>query len=126
MRQQPPINPAWWREGAIDGVPLMQVLARQDVAAVFRFLHSRGWSRSAIAAATGLAESRVRRISQGRQAVTSYEVLERIAVGLGIERGWMGLAYTGPPGALGERPALGVSVTRPPWAGQPACPGQRP
>ena len=107
MRQQPPINPAWWREGTIDGVPLLQARARQDVAAVFRFLHARGWSRSAIAAATGLAESRVRRISQGRQAVTSYEVLERIAVGLGIERGWMGLAYTGPVNASGERAASG-------------------
>jgi len=97
MRQQPPIHSVWWQEGTIDGVPIMDALARQDISALFRFLHARGWSRAAIAAATGLAENRIRRISQGRQEVTSYEVLERIATGLGIERGWMGLAFTRAP-----------------------------
>jgi formylglycine-generating enzyme required for sulfatase activity len=60
---------------------------------VFGFLGSRGWSRAAIAAATGLSESRVRGIRQGRQQITSHEVLERIADGLRIHRGLVGLAY---------------------------------
>jgi len=60
---------------------------------VFRFLRSRGFSRAAIAAATGLSETRVRSVAQGRQQITSYEVLERIAAGLGIPRGSLGLAY---------------------------------
>jgi hypothetical protein len=35
-----------------------------------------------------------REIILGRQKVTSYEVLERIARGLRIPPGWIGLAYT--------------------------------
>ena len=41
---------------------------------------------------TGMSETRVRQISQGRQRVTSYEVLERIADGLSIPRPRLGLA----------------------------------
>jgi len=47
-----------------------------------------------IGAATGLSETRVREIAQGKQRVGSVEVLERIADGLEIDRGWVGLAYT--------------------------------
>jgi hypothetical protein len=42
---------------------------------------------------TGLSENRIRAILSGTQRVTSYEVLERIATGLEIPRGLMGLAY---------------------------------
>lgn len=61
------------------------------MAAVFRFLRKRGWTRAAIAAATGLSETRVRQVAQGRQQVTSYDVLVRIADGLLLPKGWMGL-----------------------------------
>jgi formylglycine-generating enzyme required for sulfatase activity len=73
---------------------MKEILRRRDVADLFGFLSSRGWSRSAIAAATGLSESRVRAVRQRQQYIASYEVLERIAEGLGIARGLMGLAYT--------------------------------
>ncbi|MEJ3751038.1 hypothetical protein WEI85_48485 [Actinomycetes bacterium KLBMP 9797] len=64
--------------------------------ALFRFLKTRGWSRAALAAATGLTETRVRAVAQGKQQITSYDVLERIASGLKIERGLLGLAYIKP------------------------------
>ena len=72
---------------------MRDVLKERDVGAVFRFLKARGWSRAAIASATGLTETRVRAISQGKQQIASYEVLERIAEGLRIERGLIGLAF---------------------------------
>jgi transcriptional regulator with XRE-family HTH domain len=75
------------------------------VGTIFRFLRARGWSRAAIAAATGLSETRVRAVSQGKQQITSYEVLERIAEGLRIERGLMGLGYLSP---ADRAPASGV------------------
>lgn len=69
---------------------------------IFRFLKARGWSVSAITAATAVSENRVRAIQAGRQMVTSYDVLERIATGLNIERGLMGLAYMPNPDAPGS------------------------
>jgi transcriptional regulator with XRE-family HTH domain len=84
----------WWRSGTYLGRPVREILRQRDMAALFCFLKTRGWSRAAIAAATGLSESRVRAISQARQQITSYEVLERIADGLVIDRGLLGLAYT--------------------------------
>lgn len=68
---------------------------------MFQFLKTRGFSRAAIAAAVGLSENRVREVIKCRQHVTSYEVLERIVTGLGIDRGLMGLAYTEPRAPLG-------------------------
>lgn len=94
------IDPAWWRSAAFDTRPLHAYLRERDLGAVFRFLRSRGWSRSTIAAATGLSETRVREISIGRQRVTSYEVLERIAHGLSIDRGLLGIAYDDTDSAL--------------------------
>ncbi len=96
-------DPSWWTAGAFEERPMREVLRIRDIGALFGFLAMRGWSRSAIAAATGLSESRVRAIRQGRQQITSYEVLERIADGLGIERGLMGLAYT--DGSSGPAPS---------------------
>ncbi|GLI03894.1 helix-turn-helix domain-containing protein [Phytohabitans aurantiacus] len=84
---------SWWTDGVFDGRPVYQFLAARDIGAIFRFLKTRGWSRAAIAAATGLTETRVRAIARGSQQITSYQVLERIAAGLKIERGMLGLAY---------------------------------
>jgi DNA-binding Xre family transcriptional regulator len=89
------VDPQWWVSAAYDGRPMPEILRTRDIGTLFRFLSSRGWSRSAIAAATGLSETRVREVRQGKQQITSYEVLERIADGFNIERGLMGLAYSG-------------------------------
>lgn len=99
MRQ---VDPSWWSGGSFEGRSVLDVLKDRDVGAVFRFLKARGWSRAAIAGATGLTETRVRAISQGKQQITSYEVLERIAEGLRIERGLIGLAFD-PSGGAEER-----------------------
>ena len=92
MRTAPRPDPQWWRTGALDAQPMREILAARDIGSVFRFLGARGWSRAALAAATGLSETRVRQIRGGTQRVESYDVLQRIADGLGIPRGQMGLA----------------------------------
>jgi formylglycine-generating enzyme required for sulfatase activity len=102
LAQRPIIDPLWWIKGAYDGRPMPEILRVRDICALFAFLGARGWSRAAIAGATGLSESRVRAVRQGTQQITSYEVLERIADGFCIERGLMGLAYTTP--GVGTRP----------------------
>ncbi len=91
-------NPAWWQSGMFEGRSMRQILRQRDMACLFRFLKNHGWSRAAIAAATGLSETRVRQICQGRQQVTSYEVFERVALGLRIDRGLLGLGYDDGPG----------------------------
>jgi Sulfatase-modifying factor enzyme 1 len=87
------VDPQWWVTAAYDGRPMPEILRTRDIGTLFRFFSSRGWSRSAIAAATGLSETRVREVRQGKQQITSSVVLERIADGSNIERGLMGLAY---------------------------------
>ncbi|MEJ3745541.1 helix-turn-helix transcriptional regulator [Actinomycetes bacterium KLBMP 9797] len=85
---------SWWTDGIFEGRSIREVLAARDIGGVFRFLKTRGWSRAAIAGAAGLSETRVRSVAQGKQQIASYDVLERIAAGLDIERGLLGLAYT--------------------------------
>jgi hypothetical protein len=86
-------DPNWWIDGHFGGRSLADLLRQRDIGALFRFLKSRGWSQAMIAAVTGTTENQVRAVIQGRQRVTSYDVLERIAERLGIPRGLMGLAY---------------------------------
>ncbi len=99
-------EPSWWMDGVFEGRAVRDILRVRDMGALFGFLASRGLSRAAIAAATGLSESRVRTIRQGKQRITSYDVLERIAAGLEIDRGLMGLAYS-------EAPTLAAAPARP-------------
>lgn len=94
MRTRATVDPHWWVTASYNGQPVQEILRTRDIGGLFGFLGSRGWSRSAIAAATGLSETRVREVRQGKQQITSYEVLERIAKGFEIDRGLMGLAYT--------------------------------
>lgn len=73
--------------------PLMRAaLARRDLATVYRRLQAAGVSQRRIAALTGQSPSEVYEILNGRQ-VMAYDVLVRIADGLGIPRGYVGLAY---------------------------------
>jgi formylglycine-generating enzyme required for sulfatase activity len=94
MPAQPTIDPDWWEHAIFEGRPLRDYLRARDVGAIFRFLGSRGWSRAAIAAATGLTENRVRAVARGTQQISSCDVLERVSDGLKIDRGMMGLAFT--------------------------------
>lgn len=80
-------------------------LAARDISTVYRLLRRVGVSQRQIAAMTGQSQSEVSEILKGRQ-VMAYDVLARIADGLGVPRGFMGLAYdeatatnvVGPPG----------------------------
>lgn len=74
-------------------------LARRDIAAVFGTLRAAGVSQARIARATGQRQSDVSAVLAGRR-VQSIIVLERIADGLGVPRGWMGLAHA--PGLVTE------------------------
>jgi plasmid maintenance system antidote protein VapI len=68
-------------------------LAVHDIAKVYRLLQRFGVSQRRIAARVGQAQSEVSEIIGGRRVV-AYDVLIRIADGLGVPRGWMGLQYT--------------------------------
>ncbi|HWR46936.1 MAG TPA: helix-turn-helix transcriptional regulator [Pseudonocardiaceae bacterium] len=68
-------------------------LARRDISEVYRLLGAAGVSQRQIAALTGQNQSEISDIKQGRQ-VQAYDLLARIADGLRIPHGYMGLAYT--------------------------------
>jgi len=72
-------------------------LAQRDVGAVYRLLNSIGVSQRQISALTEQHQSEVSAIAQGHgRQVLAYDVLSRIADGLGIPRGYMGMAYSDP------------------------------
>ncbi|MGH3437946.1 MAG: helix-turn-helix domain-containing protein [Pseudonocardiaceae bacterium] len=67
-------------------------LASRDISTVYRLLTQAGVTQRVIAQATGQSQSEVCEILQGRQ-VMGYDVLVRIAAGLGVPREAMGLGY---------------------------------
>jgi transcriptional regulator with XRE-family HTH domain/tetratricopeptide (TPR) repeat protein len=71
---------------------MRSALAAREVSNVYRELRRTGVSQRQIAAMTGQSQSEVSEILKGRQ-VMAYDVLARIADGLGVPRGYMGLAY---------------------------------
>jgi transcriptional regulator with XRE-family HTH domain len=79
-------------------------LAGREVSTIYKLLRRRGVSQRQIAAMTGQSQSEVSEILKGRQ-VMAFDVLVRIADGLGVPRGYMGLAYD-------EVTAAGVAESR--------------
>ena len=67
----------------------------RDMQLMIRLLQRYGFSQRRVADLTGQSQSEVSEILKGRR-VTSYDLLVRIADGLGVPRGWMGLAYDSP------------------------------
>jgi transcriptional regulator with XRE-family HTH domain len=67
-------------------------LASRDISTVYRLPAHAGVTQRAIAQATGQSQSEVCEIRQGRQVI-AYDVLVRIAGGLGVPREAMGLGY---------------------------------
>jgi transcriptional regulator with XRE-family HTH domain/tetratricopeptide (TPR) repeat protein len=67
-------------------------LAVHDIGEVYRLLGQAGITQVKISQMTGQSQSEVSEIIKGRR-VMAYDVLERIANGLGIPRGYLGLAY---------------------------------
>ncbi|MEC3974870.1 helix-turn-helix domain-containing protein [Amycolatopsis sp. H20-H5] len=82
---------------------MRQALHKRDIAGVFVLLRRHGVSQRRIAALTGQSQSEVSEICHGRQ-VMAYDLLARVADGLGIPRGLMGLAYS--PDTAGISAAL--------------------
>ncbi|MFI7077139.1 helix-turn-helix domain-containing protein [Micromonospora sp. NPDC049903] len=79
---------SWWDEPA-----MRSALGRRDVGQIFMLLNRRhGMTQRRIAELAGFAASEVYEITRGRQ-VMAYDVLVRIAEGLGIPRKLMGLGY---------------------------------
>jgi transcriptional regulator with XRE-family HTH domain len=92
LRTLPPLEaiPEW-----VWSTPLMlMALARRDIAGVFRQLQQLGLSQRRIAVRTRQVQSEVAEIMSGQRVIVSYDLLVRIAHGLGISRGLLGLAYT--------------------------------
>lgn len=85
----------------------LRALAERDVTVIYRLLKEAGVSQRQIARLTGQSPSEVSEILKGRQ-VMGYDVLVRIAEGLGVPRAWMGLAYD--EGAESANPAVGEEV----------------
>lgn len=83
------VTPDVWKQR-----DMREALAQRDVSEIFRQLRRHGVSQRQIAASTGQSQSEVSEILKGRQ-VMAYDVLSRIADGLGVPRGYMGLAYDG-------------------------------
>ncbi len=75
---------------------MREALAVRDMGTVYRLLQRVGISQRRIAALTGQSQSEVSEIIAGRQ-VMAYDLLSRIADGLGIPRGYLGMAYEDPP-----------------------------
>lgn len=73
---------------------MVRALATRDITAVYRLLVKHGVSQRYIAELVGQTPSEVSEIVNGHQ-VQSYDVLVRIAGGLAVSRGAMGLAYVG-------------------------------
>jgi predicted XRE-type DNA-binding protein len=72
-------------------------LANRDIRTVYKLLQKVGVSQRRIAAFTEQSQSEVSEIIHGKRLVTSYELLVRIADGLAVPRGWMGLASIDSP-----------------------------
>jgi transcriptional regulator with XRE-family HTH domain len=81
------IDPAVWEQP-----DMRRALAVHDISAVYRGLRDVGISQRQIAECTGQSQSEVSEILKGRK-VKAYDVLVRIAKGLGIPREYMGLSY---------------------------------
>ena len=71
---------------------MREALSKREISTVYRLLRQHGVSQRQIAAMTGQSQSEVSEILKGRQ-VMAYDVLTRISDGLGVARGYMGLAY---------------------------------
>jgi transcriptional regulator with XRE-family HTH domain len=81
---------------------MQDAVGRRDIKAVYKLLQRFGFSQQRIAALTGQSQPEVSAIMRGRR-VMSYEVLIRVADGLGIPRGLAGLASCQCPACLAVR-----------------------
>lgn len=108
------VSPEHW-----EGREMREALAERDVSAVYRLLRKVGVSQRQIAVLTSQSQSEVSEILKGRQ-VMAYDVLVRIANGLGIPQGYMGLAYDENTAALHARRRRELEPSGTPESGSPS------
>jgi transcriptional regulator with XRE-family HTH domain len=100
---------------------MRRALARRDLKNVYRILQRHGMSQRWIAARTEQSQSEISEILTGRQVI-NYDLLLRIALGLGLARGWQCDAFEIPlavprrrrtvlPKATAHRPNSGSPFT---------------
>jgi transcriptional regulator with XRE-family HTH domain len=77
---------------------MLRALAARDIAALYRHLSTLGISQRRLAGLVGQSQCEICEVLAGRR-IGQYDVLVRIADGLGVPRGLMGLAYC-PDGGL--------------------------
>ncbi|MFJ9389816.1 transcriptional regulator [Nocardioides sp. NPDC101246] len=103
----PVAMPSW----AWERPEVRDALVSRDMGGVFRAMQQyAGLSQARIAAATGLSQSRVNEVINGRREITKLDVFERVADGLGIpaeSRRILGLA---PARTSGQRDAADLSA----------------
>lgn len=78
---------------ALDTAAARRALAKRDITTVYRLLNEAGVQQRQISELTGQKQSEVSDIILGSRRVLGYDVLVKIADGLEILRGLMGLAY---------------------------------
>lgn len=88
MRTPSKPDPALWRQSDV-----RDLLHRRDIPGLYAALKQAGIPQRRIAALTGQAQSEVSEILKGRK-VLAYDVLARIADGLGIPRGYLGMGFS--------------------------------
>jgi len=87
------------------------ILATRDIQALYEILQRYGVSQRLIAVMTEQAQSEISDIlGRNGRRVTSYDLLVRIADGLRVPRGWMGLTYDEDTLALLGPEALATST----------------
>jgi transcriptional regulator with XRE-family HTH domain len=74
-----------------DSEEMRFALRHRAIAQVYKLLQRHGVSQRRIAASMGQSQSEISEILAGRR-VNAYDVLIRIADGLSVPRGWLGLA----------------------------------
>ncbi|HWR47997.1 MAG TPA: helix-turn-helix transcriptional regulator, partial [Pseudonocardiaceae bacterium] len=88
----PPERPDPVDPDLIDRPDVRALLAAHDIGTFYRVLGENGWSQRRIARATGTQQPEIWEIVKGRRVI-GYDVLVRIAEGLGIPRERMGLSF---------------------------------
>lgn len=84
---------------------LRLALARHDLRSVFLIMQRHGISQRQIAAAVGINQSEVSEVLAGKRRIESYTVILRMADGLRLPRGWLGLDHDPETRRLLENPA---------------------
>jgi transcriptional regulator with XRE-family HTH domain len=114
LRRHEPIPPWVWCDEEV-----LAALGQRDIAQVYVCLGRLGMSQRAIATRAGQGQSEVSEVLAGRKII-AYAVLARIADGLGVPRGFMGLAYAGPSSTESHAATSAGMVVPPPLPARPA------